>query len=186
METLMRALFFILALTAFGPLCSPAQAANTLAERIHEVSINGRKHITKYRDAKGNKIYQLYGKDIGDAQTKYGKLSCARVVSILLQEAGAGIGWYDGVGAMERAFKRRGWKEVGFADLDHGDIIVWNSRFYPSSTGACTGNGDCHIGVYVGWGLAYDNDGKFGYPIMYPVRRIGVKFKTAYRPQYPQ
>lgn len=82
---------------------------------------------------------------------------------------------------MERAFKRKGWKEVSYAELDHGDIIVWSSRFLRGKE--CTGNGSCYIGVYMGWGLSFDNDGKFGFPFNFPVIRAAYVFKTAFRPR---
>ncbi len=137
--------FFLFSLVFCSLFPSMGEAAGKLASRIHEVAASGAKNLTSYKDGGGRKIYKLYGQDIGDSTNEYGRLACARVVSIILREAGAGIGGHDVVGSMERSFKRKGWKEVSYAELDHGDIIVWSSRF--SRGKECTGNGSCHIGV---------------------------------------
>lgn len=147
-------------------------AAVSMAERIADTTWKAPENLKK-----DGKVWRLYGTDI-TSETEGGRLACARVASILLKRAGAGVSVVNGVGSLERQL--RGWTRLtSLSALEPGDVIVWTRRFADEE---CTGGGDCHVGIYWGSGLSYDNWGALGHPARYPVApRLGYSFSRAYR-----
>lgn len=167
------------AVADIGPAVALASPKSAAAERIARATWAAPENLKKGSKG-GVTTWLLYGRVINDAATKYGRLACARVASTILNKAGVGVGVTDGVGDLESQLRSSRWEKIeSVTALEPGDVIVWRKRF---ADDACTGGGDCHVGIYWGTGLAYDNDGKLGYPIRYPVApRVAFAFKVAYR-----
>ncbi|TNF01672.1 MAG: hypothetical protein EP326_03905 [Deltaproteobacteria bacterium] len=122
-----------------------------------------------YRDnLSGDK---LYGMTYRDGLTQNGRLACARVVQIVLKKAGVpGFG-----GALYSVAqiqgKTRGWKTVEYDDIEAGDIVFWKKAGHDDK---CTGGGDCHVGIAVGNGQSFDNNGIWGRP---EISRISYRMR---------
>jgi hypothetical protein len=75
-----------------------------------------------------------------------GYLSCARVVSAILREAGRRSGTtyvsgiLDRVKSVERQLVRKGWKSVEPTSPEVGDVVIWKQ----------TGGSGNHIGIFIG------------------------------------
>lgn len=172
----MKRILSALLLAAIGT-AAQALAPVSGPERISRALATASDNLVKSAEG-GRTVWRLYGRVINDESTKFGRLACARVASIILNKAGVGVSVTDGVGSLESQL--RGWKRIeSVAALERGDVVVWRKRFADDQ---CSGGGDCHVGIYMGGGFAYDNDGKLGYPIPYPVApRIAFAFKVGYR-----
>ena len=122
-----------------------------------------------YREnLKGNK---LYGKTYSDATTKNGVLACARVVQIVLAKAGV-PGFSRPLYAVHQIQSRtRKWKTVSYDDIEPGDIVFWRKA---GQDDKCSGGGDCHVGIAVGNGQSFDNNGIWGKP---EISRIGYRLR---------
>ena len=114
---------------------------------------------------------RLYGMTYRDGLTQNGRLACARVVQIVLKKAGVpGFG-----GALYSVAqiqgKTRGWKTVEYDDIEAGDIVFWKKAGHDDK---CTGGGDCHVGIAVGNGQSFDNNGIRGKP---EISRISYRMR---------
>lgn len=130
----------------------------------------------------GGKVL-LYGQRTNGPDTKGGKLACAKVVSIVLREAGVKLDVQLGVVGVEHALRR--WERVTDEDqLRPGDVVVWTSRLKGNRSRACTGGGTCHVGIRTSDGF-FHNDPLGDSPTFGGLALLGYRFKIAFRPPAP-
>lgn len=167
-------LFALLMLTANLSL-----ANSKLSNQIYLTTLDAPKNLIATKVESGNRIYELYGTEINDESTAYGRLACARVASILLRKAGVDTKILDRVAQIEKLVSD--WKKINSPiDLLPGDVIIWKAR---GNGDVCKGGGDCHVGIIIDDGQAYQNDWNLGYPVAAPINSIpGFTFKMGYRP----
>ena len=104
---------------------------------------------------------KLYGETYRSPTTKDGVLACARVVQIVLKKArvpGFSRALYS-VGQIQR--KTRSWKKISYDEVGPGDLIFWRKAGHDE---VCSGGGDCHVGIAVGNGQSFDNNGTLKRP----------------------
>lgn len=117
---------------------------------------------------------KLYGEVFQDGLTKQGRLACARVVQIVLKKArvpGFSRPLYS-VAQIQR--KTKNWKKVSYDDIQPGDIVFWRKA---GQDDVCSGGGDCHVGIAVGNGESFDNNGIWGSP---EISGIGYRLRWRY------
>ena len=114
---------------------------------------------------------KLYGRTFKDGTTENGVLACARVVQIVLAKAGVPGFRRPIYSVWKMQQKTRGWKTVKYDEIEPGDIVFWRKAGEDSK---CEGGGDCHVGIAVGNGQAFDNDGIFRRPF---IRGIGWRLR---------
>jgi len=104
---------------------------------------------------------KLYGMTFRNGLTQNGRLACARVVQIVLKKAG--VPGFGGAlyGVRQIQNKTRSWKKVSYDEIQPGDIIFWRKAGQDET---CSGGGDCHVGIAVGNGQSFDNNGIWGRP----------------------
>jgi hypothetical protein len=132
-----------------------------------------------YKNENGN-IF-LYGIQTNGSDTNQGKLACAKVASIVLKKAKALDRIVLAVRNIEDQFKN--WKKIDKEeDLKPGDIVIWVNRYSGRNDKKCTGNGNCHVGIFTDKGY-FHNDPILKSPSFNGVSLLGFYFKNAYRPK---
>jgi hypothetical protein len=122
----------------------------------------------------------LYGQQTNGPDTRAGKWACAKVVSIVLRQAGVKMPVRLGVAGVERTL--RDWKRLDTSDdLEPGDVVVWTRRWKGNPDRSCTGGGTCHVGIYTSEGY-FHNDPLGDSPTFGGIGLLGFKFKVAFRP----
>lgn len=119
---------------------------------------------------------KLYGETFRSSITKDGVLACARVVQIILKKSrvpGFSSALYS-VSQIQR--KTRSWKKVAYNDIKPGDIVFWRKASHDE---ICSGGGDCHVGIAVGNGESFDNNGIFKRPQI-----SGISWRLRWRFMY--
>jgi len=125
-------------------------------------------------------IAKLYGIRTNGPDTKYGELACAKVVTIILHEAGVVEKTSVGVRHVETAIKK--WEKIeNKKDLKPGDIIVWVFSCAASKDKKCTGGGNCHVGIVTEKGY-FHNSPISNIPTFGGISLWAFKFKMGYRP----
>ena len=148
-----------------------------VAQRIVEKAENFRDGIQSVR-RDGRAFTELYGYIIDDELTRYGRWSCATVVSTTLKAAGVRIGFKYSVRKVERALGR--WRKIRDVNsVRAGDVIVWNKRGHDT---VCSGGGDCHVGISLGGQRTFENHVLWGRPGFSRLRKSRWEFKVALRP----
>jgi hypothetical protein len=128
----------------------------------------------------GDKVI-LYGQQTNGPDTRNGKWACAKVVSIVLKQAGVPMKVERGVSGVERSLK--GWRRItAKSELAPGDVVVWTSLFKGNANRACTGGGTCHVGIYTSDGY-FHNDPLGHRPTFGGIGLLGFRFKVAFRPR---
>lgn len=131
-----------------------------------------------YKEENGK--IKLYGIVTNGADTKNGELACAKVVTIILQKAGAVDKVSLGVRNVESALKN--WKQINDkSSLRSGDIIVWTNRFKGREDQKCTGGGNCHVGIVTEKGY-FHNSPISNSPTFGGISLWFFKFKVGFRP----
>jgi hypothetical protein len=126
----------------------------------------------------GDKVI-LYGQQTNGPDTRKGKWACAKVVSIVLRQAGVPMKVERGVSGVERSLAR--WRKVtSSSDLRPGDVVVWTSVFKGNANRSCSGGGTCHVGIYTTEGY-FHNDPLGDHPIFGGLGLLGYRFKVAFR-----
>jgi cell wall-associated NlpC family hydrolase len=173
MEMKLRA-FIIMMLLLF--CWTPLVSAQT-AERIHALASQALdKGNYSYRDG----IVELYGTRTNGPDTRNGKLACAKVVTIILKQAGVVDRFSLAVRNVEAALKE--WSTVeNPKDLKPGDIVVWVNRFKGRKDQRCTGGGNCHVGILTVNGY-FHNSPITNAPTFGGFSLLAFKFKKGYRP----
>ena len=125
----------------------------------------------------------LYGQQTNGVDTHAGKFACAKVVSIVLRQAGLSMPVLLGVAGIERTLHaRHDWTRIESTDdLRPGDVVVWTRRWKGNPDGSCTGGGTCHVGIYTSEGY-FHNDPLGDSPIFGGIGLLGFRFKVAFRP----
>ena len=160
-------------LAAAPPSAGPA----SLAAAIDEAALATRRPENLRRV--GGKVL-LYGQRTNGPDTEAGELACAKVVSIVLREAGVKLDVQLGVVGVEQALRR--WPKVTSEDdLRPGDVVVWTSRLKGNRSRACTGGGTCHVGIRTRDG-DFHNDPLGDSPTFGGLGLLGYRFKVAFRP----
>lgn len=119
---------------------------------------------------------KLYGQSFRDATTNNGVLACARVVQIILKKAGV-PGFSSSLYSVSQIqSKTRSWKKVEYDDLQPGDVIFWRKAGQDET---CSGGGDCHVGIAVGNGQSFDNNGMWRSPEI-----SGIAYRLRWRFMY--
>jgi len=127
-----------------------------------------------------NNVVKLYGVKTNGADTEHGAWACAKVVTIILKQAGAIDQILLGVGKVEEKLSR--WKKIEQEeDLKPGDVIVWLNRVSGRKDRRCTGGGNCHVGIVTDKGYFHNS------PITHQPSFDGAslwafEFKVGYRP----
>lgn len=134
---------------------------------------------TEYLYRRDGKVF-LYGQRTNGADTQGGSLACAKVVSIVLRQAGVNMGVELGVAGVERALGS--WQRVtAERELRPGDVVVWTNRFRGNRNGACTGGGTCHVGIVTSDGY-FHNDPLGDGPTFDGLGLLPFRFKVGFRP----
>ncbi|GAB4017103.1 MAG: hypothetical protein Fur0010_17470 [Bdellovibrio sp.] len=145
--------------------------AQDLRERIVESAENFEANLDRTT---------LYGEVFRSPITRDGKLACARVVQILLKQAGLPDFQEPLYLVNQIQHFTKDWETISLDQVEAGDIIFWKRRF---SNNTCKGGGDCHVGVAVNSVQSVDNKGKYKRPTISKInRRLGWKFLFAKRP----
>lgn len=100
-------------------------------------------------------------------------MACARVVQIVLAEAGVPGFSRPLYSVRQIQAKTKRWKTVGYDNIEPDDIVFWKKV---GQDDKCTGGGDCHVGIAVGNGQSFDNSGIWRRP---EISRIG--YRTMWR-----
>ena len=166
-----------LTLAVLFVLFIPRWALAGRAQEINRAALATRAPANLYkRDGK----VMLFGQRTNGPDTKHGKWACAKVVSIVLRQAGVDIDVLLGVSGIERSLKP--WRRVTSQDqLRPGDVVVWTNRFTGNDNGACTGKGTCHVGIFTTDGYFHNNP-LGDSPTFDGLGLLGFSFKTAFRP----
>ena len=160
-------LVYLLAASSPSPSAAAIDRAVVETGRADNLRVTGKKVI-------------LYGEQTNGPDTRHGKWACAKVVSIVLRQAGVKMNVERGVGGVERALK--GWTKVNAKkDLRVGDVVVWTSRWKGNDDGSCTGGGTCHVGIYSSKGYFHNNP-LSDRPTFDGIGLWGFRFKIAFRP----
>lgn len=158
-------------------LCWTPLAYSQTAERIHAIAAHA---LEKGNYAHHDGIVELYGTRTNGPDTRNGKLACAKVVTIILQQAGIVSRISLGVRHVESALKD--WEKVESPkDLKPGDVVVWVNRFRGREDQQCTGGGNCHVGVLTENGY-FHNSPITNAPTFGGFSLWAFKFKMGYRP----
>lgn len=159
------------------PLTAAVPACGGTAQRINDAACSA---LDPQNFIHQNGIVKLYGTRTNGPDTQNGKWACAKVVTIILREAGVLEKLSLGVRHVETALKD--WQIITREDdLRPGDIIVWVNRFKGRKDRQCTGGGNCHVGVATDKGYFHNSPlGKA--PVFGGISLWGFKFKTGYRP----
>jgi hypothetical protein len=164
----------LLALALAG---APPAAPSSLAAAIDRAALETRRPENLRRE--GGKVL-LYGQRTNGPDTRGGKLACAKVVSIVLREAGVKLEIQFGVVGVEQALRK--WQKVTDEDeVRPGDVVVWTSRLKGNRSRACTGGGTCHVGIRTSEGY-FHNDPLGDSPTFGGLGLLGYRFKVAFRP----
>lgn len=141
-----------------------------LADRINQAALDTNNSKNLYRES--GKVL-LYGTQTNGADTNGGKWACAKVVHVVLKQAGAlgnlpvpirtkngktdyRMGIATGVSTVEKGLS--GWKKItDESDVQPGDVVVWTNRLKGKKDKSCTGSGTCHIGIYTSRGYFHNN-----------------------------
>lgn len=158
MKTTTIKLICLISLVLIAPLSHAGRYSNRVTQLAED-----------YRENLNDK--KLYGETFKSSITKDGVLACARVVQIILKKAkvpGFSRPLYS---VRQIQNKTRKWKSVSYEDIEPGDIVFWRKAGEDSK---CTGGGDCHVGIAVGNGQSFDNNGIFKRP---EISRIGWRIR---------
>jgi hypothetical protein len=154
-----------------------ATAHSQTAKLINELAS---KALDKDNYVDENGIIELYGIRTNGTDTKNGELACAKVVTIILLNAGVVDQVLLGVRHVEAALE--GWGKVeNKKDLKNGDVIVWINRFKGRKDKKCTGGGNCHVGIVTENGY-FHNSPISDAPTFNGISLWAFKFKIGYRP----
>jgi hypothetical protein len=136
----------IFALTLITTIISADAFAGRYSTRVTQMAEDYRDNLDGDR---------LYGMTYRNGLTQNGRLAYARVVQIVLM---AGVPGFGGAlySVAQRQRKTRSWKKVSYDDIQSGDIVFWRKV---GQDEICSGGGDCHVGIAVGNGQSFDNDG---------------------------
>lgn len=157
----------IFALTLITTIISADAFAGRYSSRVTQMAEDYRDNLDGDR---------LYGMTYRNGLTQNGRLACARVVQIVLKKAGVpgfGGALYS-VAQIQR--KTRSWKKVNYDDIQPGDIVFWRKA---GQDEVCSGGGDCHVGIAVGNGQSFDNNGIWGKPQI-----SGIGYRMRWRFMY--
>lgn len=133
-------------------LTVPSGHAGRYSNRVSQLAEDYKDHLD------GTK---LYGETFRSSITQDGVLACARVVQIVLKKAkvpGFSRPLYS---VRQIQNKTKNWKSVSYDEIEPGDIVFWRKA---GQDELCTGGGDCHVGIAVGNGQSFDNNGLFKRP----------------------
>jgi hypothetical protein len=139
--------------------------AGRYSNRVSQLAEDYREHLDGKR---------LYGEVFSDATTKNGVLACARVVQIVLKKAGVPGFSRSLYGVRQIQSRTKNWKTVKYEDIQPGDIVFWRKA---GQDEICSGGGDCHVGIAVGNGQSFDNNGIWGKP---EISGIGYRLRWRY------
>lgn len=150
-----------------------AQTAN----RINEVA---QKALSKDNFSNENGVVKIYGVRTNGPDTKNGAWACAKVVTIVLREAGVLNEVSLSVRHVEAALSH--WSKIEKeSDLKQGDVIVWVNSFTGREDKKCTGGGNCHVGIVTERGY-FHNSPISNTPTFDGLSLWAFKFKVGYRP----
>lgn len=147
------------------------------ADLINEVA---QKALSKDNFSNENGVVKIYGVRTNGPDTKNGAWACAKVVTIVLREAGVLSEISLGVRHVENALRH--WRKIeNERDLKPGDIVVWVNSFMGREDKKCTGGGNCHVGIVTGKGY-FHNSPLSNTPTFDGFSLWAFKFKVGYRP----
>lgn len=119
---------------------------------------------------------RLYGETFRDQTTNNGILACARVVQIILKKASVPGFQSPLYSVAQIQHKTKNWKTVQYDDLQPGDVVFWRKAGHDET---CAGGGDCHVGIAVGNGQSFDNNGIWRTPEI-----SGIAYRLRWRFMY--
>lgn len=148
-------------------LIAPNLSFAKYGDRVAQLAEDYREHLDGDR---------LYGETFRDGTTNNGVLACARVVQIVLKKAGV-PGFSSPLYSVSQIQqKTKGWKKVDYDDIQPGDIVFWRKAGQDET---CSGGGDCHVGIAVGNGQSFDNNGIWRSPEI-----SGISYRMRWRFMY--
>ena len=166
----------------------------SLADAIHQAALDTNNSKNLYRE--GGKVI-LYGTQTNGKDTNGGKWACAKVVHVVLKQAGAvgnlpvpirtkngkttyKMGIATGVSTVEKGLSD--WKKItNESDVQPGDVVVWTNKLKGNKDKSCTGFGTCHVGIYTSRGYFHNNP-LGSSPTFGGLGLYLFSFKVAFRP----